>query len=105
MDMIPDQLEKFILRPVPRLLTPIRYRWEITGVGARNLDILWEGDNATVELAGTGVADVTFRCDAETFALIVFGRFTIDKSTAAGKLAIQGDNGLSIDFERWFAWR
>ncbi len=105
MDMIPVQLARFVLRPGPRLRESIRYRWEMKGPGASNLDVVWEGDKASVEPAGTGVAEVTFHCDTETFILIAFGRLTIDRAIAADRLTIQGDNRLALDFERWFVYR
>ena len=102
MDMVPAQLERFIFRPGPRLPKPIRYRWELTGTGASNSDIVVEGDKASMEPAGTGKADATFRCETETFILIAFGRITIDAATATDRLAIEGDNRLAYDFQRWF---
>ena len=102
MDMVPGQLERFIFRPGPRLPAPIRYRWELTGAGARNSDVVVEGDKASMEPAGTEKADVTFRCDIETFVFIAFGRLTIDAATATGRLTIEGDNRLAYDFQRWF---
>ncbi len=101
MDVVPGQLERFIFRPGPRVLAPIRYRWELTGTGARNYDIAVEGDKARVEPAGTGEAHVTFHCDTETFVLIALGRLTID-TAIADRLTIQGDHSLAPDFQRWF---
>ena len=52
--------------------------------------------------AGTGEADVTFRCDTETFNLIAIGRLTIETAVVAGRLTIEGDVGLAQEFQRWF---
>ena len=101
-DMVRDQLTKWILSPGPRLPEPIRYRWELTGAGATNMDILVEGDKVSVEPAGTGKANVTFRCGTEAFILVVFGRLTIDAAGAADRLTIQGDKALAHEFQRWF---
>ena len=60
-DVVPEQLTRFIFRPGPRLSNPIRYRWELTGTGASNSDIMVEGDKASMEPAGTGKPDATFR--------------------------------------------
>lgn len=62
-----------------------------------------EGDKASMEPAGTGKSDVTFRCDTETFILIAFGRLTIDPAIAAHRLTIQGDHSLALEFQRWFS--
>src|SRR5215475_8813022 len=60
-------------QPGPRLLTPIRYRVALTGGDPAAYDIVVAGDQATVEPAGTVVADVRLRCDAETCVLLMFG--------------------------------
>ena len=101
-DMVRDQLTKWILHPGPRLAEPVRYRWELTGAGATNMDILAEGDKASVGLDGTAEANVTFRCDTEAFILVVFGRLTIDAAGAADRLTIQGDKTLAHEFQLWF---
>lgn len=102
MDVAPGQLTRFIFSPRPRLPAPIRYRFELTGAGASDSDIVVEGDKASMEPAGTGKADVIFHCDTETFILIAFGRLTTDAAIAADRLTIQGDNRLSLEFQRWF---
>ncbi len=102
MDVVRAQLTKWTFSPGPRLAASIRYRFELTGVGANNRDILVEGDKASVGPAGTGEVDVTFCCDTETFILMSFGRATIDTATAAERLTIQGDNRLALEFHRWF---
>ena len=84
------------------MLASIRYRFELTGAGASSGDIVVEGDKASVEPAGTAKADVTFRCDTETFILMSLGRVTTDTATAAERLTIQGDNRLALEFHRWF---
>ncbi len=61
MDVLPGQLTIFRFTPRPRLPAPIRYRWELTGTGASNSDIMVEGDKASMEPAGTEKPDATFR--------------------------------------------
>ena len=102
MDVVPGQLIRFIFSPRTRLPAPIRYRCELTGAGARNKDIVVEGDKAGMEPAGTGNADVTFQCDTETFNLIALGRLTIDTAIAADRLTVKGDSSLALEFQRWF---
>ena len=102
MDVVPGQLTRFIFSPRSRLSEPIRYRWELTGAGARNSDVVVEGDKASVEPAGTGKADVIFRCETETFAFIAYRRLAIDAANATGRLTIEGDSKLACDFQRWF---
>ncbi|MCH8186445.1 MAG: maleylpyruvate isomerase family mycothiol-dependent enzyme [Chloroflexi bacterium] len=102
MDVVREQLTKWIFSPGPRLPAPIRYRFELTGVCANSRDILVEGDKASMEPAGTGKADVTLHCDAETFILIAFGRLSTDTAISADRLTTQGDNRLALEFQRWF---
>jgi len=102
MDLMPAPLTMWVFAPGPRLPTPIRYRFELTGAGARSSDIVVEGDKASMEPAGTGKAGVTFRCDTETFVLIAFGRLTTDLAIAADRLTILGDHSLALEFQRWF---
>ena len=102
MDVVTVYLPRFVFSPRSRLPEPIRYRWELTGVGARNSDIVVEGDKASMERAGTEKADVTFHCDIETFVFVATGRLTIDAATATDRLTIEGDNKLAYDFQQWF---
>jgi len=102
MDVVPGQLTRFRFSPRSRLPATIRYRWELTGAGARNSDVVVEGDKASMEPAGTGKADVAFRCDIGTFILIALGLLTIDNAIVTDRLTIQGDNRLALEFQRWF---
>jgi len=45
---------------------------------------------------------VTFRCDTETFLLLLNGRLAPSPAIAAGRLAVEGDSGLAADFGQWF---
>ena len=74
----------------------------MTGAGARNSDLVVEGDKTSMEPAGTGKADVTFRCDLETFIFLAYTRLTIDAATSTGRLTIEGDHRLAYDYQSWF---
>ena len=102
MDVVPGQLIRFIFNPRTGLPAPIRYRCQLTGAGARNSDIVVEGNRAGMRSSGAGEADVTFRCDTETFNLIALGRLTIDTAVADERLTIEGDIGLAHEFQQWF---
>ena len=104
MDGVPGQLTVFFFNPRPKLPAPIRFRWELTGPGANNIDIVVEGDCLAVSAAGTMLADVTFRCDTETYFLVAEGRLAIEGAVAEGRISVQGDNSLVPEFERSFAW-
>jgi hypothetical protein len=104
MDVVVGQLTVFYFKPRADLPAPLRFRWELTGPGARNSDIVVERDRLVMSDAGPAPADVTFQCDLETFLLIAWGRLTIDRAVAADRLAVHGDNEVASEFERSFAW-
>ena len=43
-------------------------------------------------------ADVTFKCDSSTFALLTYGRFSVEEAVAAGDIAVEGDRELAMQF-------
>lgn len=43
-------------------------------------------------------APATFGCDTETFALLAYGRFTLDQAESDGLIAFEGDHGLAAKF-------
>jgi len=104
MDVIVAQLTVFFFKPRADLPAPMRFRWVLTGPGARNSDIVVERDRLVMSDAGPAQADVTFQCDLETFLLIAWGRLTIDSAVAADRLTVHGDNEVAPEFERSFAW-
>ncbi len=60
------------------------------------------GDKVRLEDAGKGDPDVTFRCDTETFLLLINGRLAPPPAIADGRLAVEGDSGMAADFGQWF---
>ena len=60
------------------------------------------GDKVRLEDAGDGNADVTFRCDTETFLLLTNGRIASAPAIASGQLEAEGDSGVAADFGQWF---
>ena len=102
MEMLPSQLERFIFRSGSKLPTPIRYRWNLTGVGSRPCDIVVEGDKTRAEPITTDQADASFYCGTETFVFIAFGRLTIDAAIGADRLTTEGDKELVRKYQQWF---
>jgi hypothetical protein len=92
----------WLFHPDPRLPVPIRYCFTLTGVGARNTDIVVAGDAASVEPAGTATANVTCRCDTETFVLIMTGRLRPSDALAQGRLEAAGEMERVDAFAQWF---
>jgi uncharacterized protein (TIGR03083 family) len=86
----------------PHLTTPVRYRLAVTGPGPGKSDIVVEGNTLRIEDAGGTTADVTIRCDTETYVLLVYGRLNLEAAIAAGRLTIEGDRHLAMAFGQWF---
>ena len=81
---------------------PVRYRFDVSKPVPISVEIAMAGDQFRLEDAGEGRADVTFRCDTETFLLLLNGRLAPSPAIAAGRLAVEGDSGLAADFGQWF---
>ena len=80
---------------------PIRYRFDLTGAGAKKLDVVVEDHKARLEAAAEAPASVSLSCDTGTFVLLMYGRLTLDSAMTAGRLKAEGDLGLVADFDRW----
>ena len=68
-----------------------RFRFELTGVASGSHDIVVENGDSRIEPLGNGSASATFKCDTETFALLVYGRISLDKAESEGRLTVAGD--------------
>ena len=75
-------------RPVGFLLgsmlpRDLRYRFDVTGVASRKLDIVVEGHMCRIEDATSDKSESTFQCDAQTFVLLMNRRLTLSNLSAA----------------------
>jgi uncharacterized protein (TIGR03083 family) len=86
----------------PTPATPVRYRFIITGPGPSKPDLLIDGSTIRMEDAGAASPNVTFRCDTETYILLVYGRLNVDAAIASGRLRVEGDRQLATTFGQWF---
>jgi uncharacterized protein (TIGR03083 family) len=93
---------RWLFRPGLRLPVPIRYRFALTGAGARDTDIVVAGDTASIEPAGAAAATVTGRCDTETFVLIMTGRLRLSDALAQGRLVAAGEVEQVGALAQWF---
>lgn len=82
---------------------PLRYCFRLTGPAGGSQDIVVEGDKARLEASGEGSADLHLRGTSDTFALLMFGRLTLEQAIANGRFTAEGDLGLVADFDRWLA--
>ena len=67
-------------RPDPSLSAPIRFRFLVTTPTSTAFDISLAREGAQIGPVSTAAADVTFRCDGETYVLVMYGRLTPDAS-------------------------
>ena len=95
MDLMPAFVVGTLFRPGERQSASERFRFELTGVVPGSHDIVVKNGDSHMEPAGNGLAGVTFRCDTETFALLVYGRTSLDKAESEGRLTVEGDRGLA----------
>lgn len=86
----------------PALEQPVRYRFEVTDPVPLKADIVVKGDGFQLELDGKNPADVTFHCDTNIFALMMYGRIQASAAIAGGQLTVEGDTKLAEQFSQWF---
>ena len=86
----------------PKPATPVRYHFVIAGPGPSKPDLVIDGQSIRMEDAGATPPDVTFRCDTETYILLVYGRLNLDAAIASGRLRVEGDRQRATDFGQWF---
>ena len=93
------QLARFCLSPgLPRTA---RFRFQVTGAVSANDDLIVQDDKCRMEPADQTAADVIFKCDTDTFVLLMYRRLTLDPAIAAGRLAVDGDLDLTAAFKAW----
>ena len=97
-----DRAVRRAFRPAPSLGSPIRHRFVVTGPGSTSRDVVLAAEGARVEAASSNAADVTFRCDGETYVLVMYGRLKPDAAMADGRLTFEGDPELAAGFGRRF---
>ena len=88
--------------PGPPLPRPVRYRFDVTEPVPVIGDIVVDGDIFRFEEPAAGPADVTFRCDTGTLALLTSGRLASAEAIPSGRLAVEGDTELAAQFSQWF---
>ncbi len=89
--------------PGARLPTPLRYRFAFTGTLNSTWDMVMEGDQAHMGPAvDATTANATFRCDGETFALMMCGRMGFDAALGDKRIIPTGDMAVTQAFKQWF---
>jgi uncharacterized protein (TIGR03083 family) len=89
--------------PGARLPTPLRYRFAFTGALSDQWDMVIEGDTAHMGPVAAAIpANATFRCDGETFALMMCGRMGFDAALGDKRIIPTGDLAVVQAFKQWF---
>ncbi|MBQ12198.1 MAG: hypothetical protein CMJ45_11700 [Planctomyces sp.] len=79
------------------------YRFNLSGVGATDIDVVVEDNRARAVPAKTTPANFSIGCDTDTFVLLMYGRFSLESAVAAGRMTTEGDEGLMTGFDQWLA--
>ena len=80
----------------------VRYRFQVDPPAPDKSEIVIEGNEARLETAGNSNPDVTFRCDSETYVLVLSGRDRPESAIESGRLSVEGDQELVSAFGKWF---
>ena len=89
-------------RPDEEIKEPIRYRFNVIEPYEAACDIVMASQGTHIEPSGAQPANVTFRCDGETYVLVMYGRLNPDDAMSQGRLTFQGDAELAGSFGRRF---
>ena len=88
--------------PGPALDQPARYRFDVEVPVPFKADIVVEGDKFRFEQSSAGPADVTYRCDTGTLALMTSGRLDATVAISQHWLEVVGNSELAAQFGKWF---
>ncbi|MCH7787424.1 MAG: maleylpyruvate isomerase family mycothiol-dependent enzyme [Chloroflexi bacterium] len=99
LESLPIIVERFARRPrwweiespPDNLTSPIIYQFQISDIDVQSTDFVVDGkEHQYMEASNDATPDVIFRCDAETFVLLAFGRITPESAISTGKLSYEG---------------
>ncbi len=89
-------------RPDPELVAPVWFRFQVDIPISAAYDLTFSRAGTRLEPAdaatGSGAADVTFRCDGETYVMVMYGRLTPAAAIESGRLTYTGDAALAGGF-------
>ena len=79
------------------------YRFALSGAAAAEVDVILSPDGAAFRLNAAPEPadpppDVIFRCAADTYAMIIFGRLKLAAALSGGAATAEGDAALVDDF-------
>lgn len=89
-------------RPGEPHAEPVRYRFEVTEPVPYQIDLIVADGTVQQEVEVEAPADVMFRCDTESFVLLVYGRLTLDRAFQDGHVTARGERAQADAFAQWF---
>src|SRR5215813_8203765 len=90
-----------IALPLQHPPLPVRFRFTISGVTAPGTDfVVATPEEQYMEVPKKIPADVTLRCDAQTFVLLAYGRLSPTAARATGLLTAEGHQAWAAIFLR-----
>ena len=92
-------------RPDPTLSETQVFRFEIASPVAVTYDLVFSEEGAVLrpsQADADNQADVVFRCDGETYVMVMYGRMAPEEAISAGRLSWEGDEVLALGFGRRF---
>ena len=96
LELMPGFVVGRLFQPGSGITSASRFRFNLTDSG--DYDIVAGGGELRMEPSTSDAADVAFGCSASTFALLAYGRVTVEEAMAAGDLTIDGDKELAAQF-------
>ena len=97
-----DRAIRRAFRPDQSTGNQIRYRFIMEHPISVDKDIVMAPEGGRVESASAETPDVTFRCDGETYVLIMYGRITIESAIDDARVTFHGDAEFVSDFSQRF---
>ena len=86
-------------RPDPTIPAPQVYRFLVEQPVEAVYELTIADEEVTLRPgAGPLNADVAFRCDGETYVMVMYGRITPDEAIMSGRLDWDGDERLALGF-------
>ncbi|MCI0439779.1 MAG: SCP2 sterol-binding domain-containing protein, partial [Chloroflexi bacterium] len=81
---------------------PVRYRFVLDDPVTDSYDVVVTGDNFRLFPSDDKEANVTFRCDTNSYILFGLGRMPLARSVRRGVIELEGDEALAAKFSEWF---
>lgn len=85
-------------RATPTPTAPVRYRFDITAPAPLQHEVLASQDGVQITTTSDAPADVTWRCVAGDYLLLVYGRLALEPALSTGRITITGNRQQALLF-------